>query len=55
MHAEPSDSPLLVGDTLIEHAVIHVLLASDHVPWSREELTREISGPDGHVPTSPTR
>jgi hypothetical protein len=44
MHAEPSDpTPDLVDQ--VEQAVMMVLLAGEHTPWTRSELEREISGP----------
>jgi hypothetical protein len=47
MHAERSDppSPALALET--DRLVMLVLLTSPHSPWSRDELRREISGPDG--------
>jgi hypothetical protein len=48
MHAERSDSPLVDAATELESVVMMVLLAGDHVLWSRAELEREVAGVRGN-------
>jgi hypothetical protein len=48
MHAERSDSPTIDAASELEAVVMMVLLAGDHVLWSRAELEREISGVRGN-------
>ncbi len=48
MHAERSESLSPDVGTVTEHAVMTLLLASEHGPWSRAELEREVSGVDGN-------
>jgi hypothetical protein len=47
MHAERSDCPCPALALESERSVMLVLLSSEHTPWSRAELTRELSGSRG--------
>jgi hypothetical protein len=48
MHAERSDSLPIDAPSELEAVVMMVLLAGDHVLWSRAELEREIAGVRGN-------
>ena len=48
MHAARIESLSRDVGTAVEHAVMTVLLASEHSPSSRAELEREVSGVNGN-------
>jgi hypothetical protein len=48
MRAERSDSALAERDRHTEAVVMMLLLESEHRPWSRAELEREVAGVKGN-------
>jgi hypothetical protein len=48
MHTEPSASSIAELEHHTEAVVMMILLESEHSPWSRAELEREVAGVKGN-------
>jgi hypothetical protein len=47
MHAERSENLPLEPPSVVERAVMSVLLSGEHALWTQAELQREVCGPHG--------